>query len=169
MKINVDPFLKALLLLIIFSAVAAFFRPSHQNSYRKLAKMKSILKQIGTSVAMYYTDGESNKYPANPGVFEIDEHLIYTKETSNWLEISLNSPYLFLPNDGDEYTGSPEKALAINWEHHNIPPYYQVVWEDGHVSTVSKEEAKKLMHSSFKNSLTVFLYKMTFRNNEAVK
>ncbi len=168
MKINVDPFIKALILLIIFCAVAAFFKP-HRHSGHKIAKMKSKLKQIGTTVAMYYTDEGDNKYPANPSLFEIDESIIYTKETSNWLEISLNSPYLFLPNEGDTYTGSAEKPLAINWEHLNIPPYYQVVWEDGHVSAVTKEEANKLMHSSFKNSFTVFLYKMTFKYNETLQ
>ena len=169
MKTNVDPFLKALILLIIFCVLAAFVTPPRKHTYRKLAKVKSRLKQIGTTVAMYYADGASNKYPANPSLFEIDESFIYTKETSNWLDLSLNSPYLFLPNEGDEYTGSADKPLAINWEHFNIPPYYQVVWEDGHVSSVSKEEAEKLFHSSAKNSLSTFLYKMTFKYNETLQ
>jgi len=168
MKINIDPFLKALFLLIIFCVIAAFVSPPRHRGH-KIAKMKSRLKQIGTTVAMYYSDGSTNKYPSDPSAFYIDESLIYTEKTSNWMEISLNSPYLFFPNEGEEYTGEANKPLAINWEHYNIPPYYQVIWEDGHVSSVSEEEAKKLFHSSVKNSLMTFLYKMTFKYNEPLQ
>ena len=169
MKTNIDPFLKALLLLITFCAVAAFFKPSHKNTYRKITKMKSHLKQIGTCVAMYHADTDDPKYPVNPSVYEIEENLIDTKETSNWLEISLNSPYLFLPNEGEAYTAAADIPLAINWEPFDIPPYYQVIWEDGHVSSLSKEKAQALMNSTLKNRITSIIYKLTYKRNEALK
>ena len=169
MKINIDPFLKALVLLIIFGsfAIAASYKPYSNKA--KISKVKSRLKQIGTTVAMYYSDSLEKKYPKNPTVFDIDQSLIHTEQTTNWFELSINSPYLFFPYEGDEYTGSAEKPLAMNWEPMQRPFYYLVVWEDGHVSHISPEEAEILKNSSLKNQLTVQLYNFLFRNNQALQ
>lgn len=170
MKINIDPFLKACLILTFFCLVPALTITHHHNRDRaKIAKVKSRLKQIGTTVAMYYTDTRNNKYPKDPSAFNIDPSLIYTEKTTNWFELSINSPYIFFPNQGDEYTGSADKPLAMNWEPFPIPPYYLVVWEDGHVSSVSPEEAEKMINSSIKNQMTRLLYKLTFRKNLALQ
>ena len=168
MNRNIDPFMRALLLLITFSLIVAFLAPRnyHKHGYAKIAKMKSRLKQIGTIVAMYYSDADTNLYPQNPALFEIDESFLYSDDIKTWEDISLNTPYFFFPNTGDEYTGEADKPLAINWEHFDIPPYYQVVWEDGHVSTVSPEEAKKMMKSSEKNRRVLRLYQELNKKNE---
>ena len=170
MKTNIDPFMKALALLIIFSCFtfAATYKP-HSRGSVKIAKVKSRLKQIGTTVAMYYTDGLDIKFPQNPSLFEIDSSLIYTEQTENWFELSVNSPYIFFPNAEDQYTGSPDKPLAMNWEALHTQPYYLVVWEDGHVSSVSPEEAEKMKYSTLKNQMTCLLYKFLFKNNQALQ
>ena len=167
MKINCDPFLKALGTLIIFFFVA-FFPAKRDHSYANHAKLKSRLKQIGTTVAMYYSDGTSNLYPDNPSLYYFDESIMFTNNYSNWLEINLNTPYIFIPFSGDEYTGSADKPLAMNWEPFEFPPHYQVVYEDGHVSPISEEEAYKLMNSSLKNSVSFIIYKLLAKKNEAL-
>lgn len=167
MKINCDPLLKALGILVIFFFVA-FFPAKRNHGYAKHAKLKSRLKQIGTTVAMYHSDSSSNIYPDNPALYDFDESIILANNYSNWLEINLNTPYIFIPFTGDEYTGSADKPLAMNWEPFELSPHYQVVYEDGHVGPVSNEEAYKLMNSSLKNSVSFLLYKLLAKKNEAL-
>ena len=169
MKINTDPFFKALLILIPFCIVAALPMKPNCRYPAKVAKIKSKLKQISTTVAMYYVDTEDYTYPQNPSVFEIDSSLINTDDTSNWLNISLKSPYIFFPFTGEVYTGAQDKPLAMNWEPFKFPPYHVVVWEDGHVSNNSREEAEELINSSVKAQMTRLLYKLTFKNNQALQ
>lgn len=170
MNRNIDPFLKALLLLIIFSCFAVIASLKHNGQdLARISKVKSKLKQIGTTVAMYYTDTHDLKYPKKPSLLDIDTSLTNTEQTENWFELSLNSPYIFFPYEGDGYTGSAEKPLAMNWEPFPLKPNFVVVWEDGHVSPVTPEEAEKLKNSTLKNKLTSLLYQFQFRNNQALQ
>ena len=47
------------------------------RSVSKIVREKSYLKQFGTTIAMYFSDGESTKYPMNPQDFDIDVSLFY--------------------------------------------------------------------------------------------
>ena len=168
MKIDSEKFLKVVAMLFIFSVLGAKIPGKLDFEKARVAKVKSRLKQIGTTVAMYYAGEETKHYPQNPSVFEFDEDLLRTSKVSNWLDLNLNSPYFFFPSTGGKYTEGENKPLAINWEPFKVSPHYAIVYEDGHVGSISDEEAYKLMNSSLKNSVSFILYKLLAKKNEAL-
>ena len=162
-----------LLGLIAFISVALIMpaHPHHTRGKVKAAKLKSRLKQIGTTVAMYYADGDSKKFPQSPALFDIDQSLTYTDKTNTWQEMNLNSPYFFFHNQSHEYKGSANVPLATNWEPVLINKkehYYAVVFEDGHVEFRNKEEHSKLITSNLYRQIHYFVYHITFQNNQAL-
>lgn len=128
----------------------------HHPSLRE----KSNLKQIGTTVAMYYTDGGNSHYPKNPQAFDIDISLFYPSHLSgkyielpknwkipdSWEKLNQsNSPYVFLRSPEDKYTCSAVIPMFITrYGYQGGENYYQVVYEDGHVSNVPYDEAVEL-------------------------
>lgn len=110
-----------------------------------LGKDKSRLKQIGTTVAMYYTDGGSNSYPHSPILFDIDPSIINQADQHSWESISETSPYFFLVDENDVYTGSATKPLAIGKAPVTDVQINNIVFEDGHVESRSIEETKSLI------------------------
>ena len=116
----------------------------------KQAKSKSKLKQLGVTVAMFYTDGESVAYPKDFTKFEIDEFILSnpSDDTPHTLKQTLDGKgaYLFLRKPGDSYTGSATTPIAMEkpglWNNGIV----HVVFEDGHVGTffgTTKEEILK--------------------------
>lgn len=105
----------------------------------KQARSKSRLKQLGTTIAMYYTDGGSSAFPKDYKKFDIDLHILKSPldDSSASLQDTIdgNGHYIFLFKPGQNYTGSAETPLAMEkpglWKDGRV----SVVFEDGHVST----------------------------------
>lgn len=126
----------------------------------KVAKEKSYLKQLGTTVAMYYTDGGSTAYPENLQNFDFDISLFRPRHLrgkyielpenwklpNNWESYNQsNTPFIFVRSPEDNYKGSAKVPMFITRNGYQAGKgLYQLVYEDGHVSTVSKDEAIKL-------------------------
>ena len=141
------------------------------REHAKSAKLKSRLKQIGLLVSLYFEGQEKLTYPKNPSAFKIDPKFFYTNKTSNWYEINLNSPYYFFPDESHKYTGSPTAPLATNWEpiiNRGIE-FFVVVWEDGHISQVSRTEQLKLFLNTYKGRVSKELYSLMSKNNQALQ
>lgn len=125
-----------------------------------ISREKSRLKQIGTTIAMYFSDGGSTKYPENPQEFDIDVSLFYPSHLrGKYIELpkgwqipdswnafnNSNSPYVFLRSPEDNYTGSSDIPLFITrYGYQAGEDFHQIVYEDGHVSKVSFSDAKEL-------------------------
>ncbi|MCM8530800.1 MAG: hypothetical protein NE330_06525 [Lentisphaeraceae bacterium] len=99
---------------------------------KKLAHTMSRLKQIGTTYAMYFTDGTTDTIPT-PEAVEVDESI----KTYVHPETGKVDKFIFiLP--GYRYTGSSDMLLAVTDK--PIGGTYMAVFEDGHVESISKEE-----------------------------
>ena len=157
--------------ILAVAVTAVIILPAKSGHHRntKAAKCKSRLKQIGTIVAMYFTDGGSTAYPKDPSVLEIDEVILHTDKTSSWEETCINSPYFFFPNENHTYSGSPKIPLATNWEPLREKPYFQIVWEDGHVSVLTPEEHEKMINSSPHGKKIKKLYDESNKHNPVFK
>ena len=126
----------------------------------KISREKSYLKQLGTTVAMYYDDGDSTKYPENPNEYDIDLSLFCPphlqgkyiglpkdwKVPDSWEAFNQsNSPFVFIGNSNGHYTGSSDTPLFITrYGYQAGKDFYQLVYEDGHVSSISKASAIEL-------------------------
>ncbi|MCM8542667.1 MAG: hypothetical protein NE328_20545 [Lentisphaeraceae bacterium] len=141
------------------------------GDHPKSAKLKSRLKQISLTVAMYFHDQENLSYPINPSKLKIEPRFFYTDKTNDWFEINLNSPYYFFPDENHLYTGSPKVPIATNWEPilRGRQEYFAVAWEDGHVSQISRKEQLKLFHSTYKGRVSKELYDLLSKNNQALQ
>ena len=159
-------------MFIIFSGLIFWlmFQPLFFPDTRPLyaAKTKSLMKQIYYSFQLYFEDTETDIYP-DPVNLDLDPILIQNASGENFIELSLNSPYYFFQTGGQKFHKSSKKTLATNWEAIPQKPYYIVVWEDGRVTNISREEQQKLIQSSLKGSLTSLLYKLSFKNNKVFK
>ena len=144
--------IELLVVVAIIGILAAMILPAlgKAREKAKIAKCKSRLKQVGTTVAMYYTDGGTTAVPADAqttqfavptasgtttkvDVWEIDQGIITcpVKDTSR-----------FFWNVGGTYSGASDTGLANDdpstvANQHNIPPRIQYVYQDGHVSTTA--------------------------------
>lgn len=128
-----------------------------RNKKSRLSKEKSRLKQIATTVAMYFTDKTSFAYPSGPREFDIDLSLYYPSHLKgkyiqlanswhapdNWREFNhSNAPYVFLLKEGEKYTGSADVPMFIVRDGYQAyPDRYSVVYEDGHVESIARSEA----------------------------
>ena len=124
----------------------------HSNSSYE----KSNLKQLGTTVAMYYTDGGESKYPENPKDFDFDESLFRPRHLSGkYIELpedwqipedwksynQSNTPYVFL-RSSDSYTGDASVPMFITrYGYQAGEAFYQAVFEDGHVEKIPFDDA----------------------------
>lgn len=120
----------------------------------------SYLKQFGTTIAMYFTDGGSTLYPSNPQVFDFDKSLFFPRHLrgkyiclpenweipDNWDEFNQsNCPYVFVRSTKDHYTGSHEVPMFIVRNgYQRYPNVFTAVFEDGHVSKIPRKEAIEL-------------------------
>ena len=104
----------------------------------------SRIKQIGTTVAMYFTNGDIH-YPVSPRKFDLDKYIISDAIEDTWYSLSSTSPYYFFPDEDDTYSGSASVPLAVR----KIPKrnYNQctIVYEDGHIKNISPLNAKILI------------------------
>ena len=106
----------------------------------KQAKSKSRLKQMGTTVAMYYTDGGSTLYPTDLKKFEFDPSILShpgSDKITTLEDIAKGEgDYIMLFKPGkDAYTGAADKPMFMErpgiWNDGRV----NVVFEDGHVSS----------------------------------
>ena len=108
-------------------------------------KDKSYLKQIGTTVAMYFSDGYTNKFPQHPRDIEFDNVIVHNAVQDTWFDLSYTSPYYFFPEEDSIYTGSSWRPLAVRktpLKNYNLCP---IVYQDGHVETISPKLASALI------------------------
>ena len=135
---------------LVFIAVLVFSPGFYDDcGCTPYAKDKSRLKQIGTTVAIYYSDGRDTSYPLSPTMFEIDPTIINQADQCTWESISQTSPYFFLVDENDHYTGSKFKPVAIRKKPIKKVPINHVVFEDGHVESRTIEETKQLIDAFY--------------------
>ncbi|MCM8540599.1 MAG: hypothetical protein NE328_10010 [Lentisphaeraceae bacterium] len=93
------------------------------------AKEKSNLKQLGTAIAMHYTDGSSSELSGSFTQFEdIDK-----------MGIDLNN-YVLMAKKGDKYAGAATVGLACQ-KPDPSRAFTLVVFQDGHVEKVEGSHA----------------------------
>lgn len=135
--------------------ISDFFLPRVRNCGNPIYKEASYLKQLGTTTAMYFIDGTTSKYPSNPQELDIDPSILETRKNEpklqlhddweapdNWQDFNTsNAAYAFLRTPGETYTGSSLTPLFIIKPNYRYNPNCrQVVFEDGHLECVSKED-----------------------------
>jgi hypothetical protein len=101
----------------------------------KLARVKSRLKQIGTTYAMYFTDGTTSTIPT-PEAVDVDSTIM----TYEHPETGKEGKFLFI-QPGYNYTG--DSGLIIATTDKPILGNYQAVFEDGHVESITIDEFRK--------------------------
>lgn len=155
-KLIIWAFVLNILIVIPLMILPALGKSSCSRS--PYTKDKSRLKQIGTTVAMYYTDGGSTAYPKSPRSFDFDPTIIYDADPGSWNSINSSSPYYFFPDENVYYTGSALKPLAVR----KIPlkGYSQnhILFEDGHVQSVSPSTAWLMIFGSEIYKFFIYLY-----------
>jgi len=115
----------------------------------KQARSKSRLKQLGTTIAMYYADGSDASFPKDYKKFEIDEYILKSPldDTSHSLQQTVDGKgsYLFLWKPGEQYTGSSDVPLAMEkpglWNDGRV----NVVFQDGHVASYFGETVEEVL------------------------
>ena len=132
-----------------------------------LVKDRSKLKQIGTTVAIYFSDQRLNlNYPKKPVSINIESYLVNQADQHSWESISETSPYFFLVDENDVYTGSATKPLAIGKVPVTDVQINNIVFEDGHVESRSIEETKSLIGAFyFKKFIRYTLGKEWIKND----
>lgn len=140
--------IELLVVVAIIGILAAMILPAlgKAREKAKIAKCKSRLKQIGTTVAMYYTDGGTVAYPGGDRFTAAGTDIYSTTATDEYVTFAIDSSIITCPVKdtaterfrwihGVSYQGSATSGLAadIQTDAHNIPPARQYVYEDGHV------------------------------------
>ncbi|MCM8533547.1 MAG: hypothetical protein NE330_20440 [Lentisphaeraceae bacterium] len=136
----------------VVGVVAAMVLPALGKARQKakMAKSKSRLKQMGTTVAMYFTDGSST-YPKDLSKLDFDQYILAhpLDDTPVSLQdiIDGKGQYMFLFKSGDQYTGETSKPLVMEtpgvWGTSEV----NVVFEDGHVEKFSGNTVEEVLNS----------------------
>ena len=121
-----------LVFCIVFTSNAQERSPDSPRFKAKTAKVKSRLKQIGTTYAMHFVDGDTVTIPT-PQVAEVDESIMTYEHPAT----DKSHKFLFI-QPGYEYSGSAELLLAVTDK--PIDGRYLACFEDGHVAFISKKE-----------------------------
>lgn len=95
----------------------------------------SRLKQIGTTYAMYFTDGTTDTIPT-PQAVDVDESI----KTYVHPETGKVEKFHFI-QPGYKYTGNQRMLLAVT--NKPVADSYWAVFEDGHVASISSQEFKR--------------------------
>jgi prepilin-type processing-associated H-X9-DG protein len=116
----------------------------------KMAKSKSHLKQMGITVAMYFSDGVSSDFPKD--VKKLDFDLPILSHPRNDTPVSVEDivagrgDYLFLFKAGDKYLGSSTIPMAMEkpglWADGSV----NVVFQDGHVAQYFGQTVEEVLN-----------------------
>ena len=134
--------IELLVVVAIIGILAAMILPAlgKARTKAKIAKCKSRLKQVGTTVAMYYSDGNVSAFPGgsiarSAGTAVNAGHTQFEVDDSITSCPVLDTQNLVWAND-TTYGGDADHGLAADVDSaHPIPPTVQYVYEDGHVSS----------------------------------
>lgn len=135
--------IELLVVVAIIGILAAMILPALGNAREKAkhATCKSNLKQIGTSVATYFSDGVATVYPA-----QAVDSAWATTNIGDGNGLGLDDAIVSCPVRGtvaylaliagttDSYSGSSDSGLSSDGATpHNKAPQLYTVFEDGHV------------------------------------
>ena len=123
-------YLKSILVIITFLIISVF---ADQTA---IMHVKSNLKSIGTSYAMYFTDGLNTFIPHHSKIDMDPAILTYTHP-----ETQKEKNFLFIM-PGYEYSGN--STLVISVTDAPILGKHIAVFEDGHVENISKDQFQRL-------------------------
>ena len=145
--------IELLVVVAIIGILAAMILPAlgKAREKAKIAKCKSRPKQIGTTVAMYYTDGGSSSIPEGA---QSDVLVFNTTATSKEVLWEIDDGIMSCPVkdsgnffwdcESGSYSGASDTGLAsdnptttVASQYHNIPPRIQYVYQDGHVEATA--------------------------------
>ena len=120
--------------LFMFNCFSQENNPDDLKFKALTGKAKSHLKQIGTTYAMYFTDGVTVKIPSAKEADVDTSILSYIHPASG------KSHKFLIVQPGYEYSGSSDLLLAVT----DIPidGKYLACFEDGHVNFITPEQFK---------------------------
>jgi len=118
-----------------------------QCACSKGSGQKSKMKQLGTTVAMYFYEQTDQNYPESPQDLNFDPILVENSPHKTWASLNLKSQYYFFAYQGKKYTGNSDQPLAITKDKIKDLDKHFVVWEDGHVSALDEKETQDLIGS----------------------
>ncbi|MCM8529851.1 MAG: hypothetical protein NE330_01715 [Lentisphaeraceae bacterium] len=139
------------------------FIPRRRLFCNSWGKERSFLKQLGTTVAMYYSDDTTEKYPANPQDLDFDISILQGLKRgpqyllpknwaipNNWQEFNNSKAFvIFLRTPKDSYTESAKVPLFIIRQNFNVnPDCISLVYENGQLGCVQESEAIALWKSA---------------------
>lgn len=124
-----------LILAFTLSSFAQERSPDSPLFKAKTARVKSYLKQIGTTYAMYFADSVTLKIPT-PQAVEVDSSIMTYEHPAT----DKKHKFLFI-QPGYEYSGAANLLLAVTDK--PIDGRYLACFEDGHVETITKKEFEK--------------------------
>ena len=110
-----------------------------------IAGPKSKMKQIGTTVAMYFYNKQSQCFPRSPEDIGFDSYVVENSPHKSWEAINQKSQYFFFVYEGKKYSGNSDQPLAVTKKKIRKTDKHLIVWEDGHVSLIKPEEAEELI------------------------
>lgn len=116
----------------------------------KMANSKSNLKQLGITIAVYFTDGIDSKFPEDLSKLEIDEYIFTHPETNREATLEQvmigQADYIILFKTGDTFTGGKSIPLAMErpgiWDDGSV----NVVFQDGSVRSYYGETVEEVLN-----------------------
>lgn len=133
--------IELLVVVAIIGILAAMILPALGKARQKakLAKCKSNLKQVGTTVAMYYTDGGDSAFPDDSSTSAVNAANDEFDVDSNIVTCPVLSTVVYIWAHGTTYTGAAQSKLAEDGTTpHTEGLALQAVYEDGHVDKANQ-------------------------------
>ena len=125
--------------------------------------MKVHFEILGTQIVNYFDNDALATYPENPNDMELAIDLFsysYLAKNKNlpvgwvlldkWDEFNSKAPLVFLRKPGEKYEGSATKPVFIIKDGFQTRNENVIVFEDGHVETLTKAQAQVYWDEAFR-------------------